>query len=161
MVYTAPFSLRITVDIGQICKNKQSTKPGLQAAFRALQRRSYEIAREAWGLGGRPTVEYPVGVDYYIRRGRVLDRDGAVSGLSRIRDALFVDAITPHDADTWIAQERYHWETGNEWKGREEVLVVVVPLTHLPKPDPGKKKTAADEQKQLQEKALRQALRGG
>lgn len=161
-VYTGIFSLRIRFDIGVIAKNRASITVKGGRAFRELQRRSYELAREAWVLGGRPTVEHPVGVEYHIYRGRVLDRDGATAGLSRLRDALFVDAITPSDSDTWIAQEKIHWETGQEWKGREEVVVVVVPLTDLPKPKVRERtpKDDADDEKALQEKALRQALRG-
>ena len=71
-----------------------------------------------------------------------------------------MDAITPSDSDTWIAQEKIHWETGQEWKGNESVVVVVVPLTDLPKPKVREKKAKTDDEQALQTRALRQALRG-
>ena len=156
-IYDQPFSLRICFDVGQIAKNRASITRAGGRAFRDLQRRSFETAQLAWFAGGRPTVEHPVRVEYLIRRGRVLDRDGAVAGLSRIRDALFNDAITPRDSDTWIVEEKITWDTGDHWKGQEEVVVVVSPRLDLPKPKIPKKD---DDEKKLQERALRQALRG-
>lgn len=161
-VYTQPFSIRVDFDVGRICKNQASiTLKGAQA-FRALQRRSYEAAREAWVLSGRPTVEHRVQVDYVICRGRVLDSDGAIHGLSHIRDALMVDAVTPFDSRTWIEDGKLIWETGAKWKGRESVVVVFRPLIEEPKPKVRTKTTTENQadQKALQARALKQALRG-
>lgn len=161
MVYTVPFSIRVYVDpaLTSLNRNKGNT-PGARYAFRALQRRAYDQARHAWGMARQPTVEHRVRVDYMVRRGRKLDDDNILGGLKKVRDALFNDGITPHDSQAWFEFGTLYWETGDHWIGKEEVIVVVTPLIDEPKPKPPKAKTLEEDLAKLQQKALRQMLRG-
>ena len=162
-VYDTPFRIRVPWDVGTTSKNKKTaasyTRQG-DRAFRALMQRSYEAARLAWMEAGCPESRYCVRVIYLIRRLRKLDDDGALYGISKIRDALFVDAITPEDGANWIVYGGITWETGESWRGREEVIVTVEPMVKQLPPKQAAPKDPAEEEKKLQQKALQQALRG-
>lgn len=100
---------------------------------REAQRNAKQMARFAYIAAGSPTMEGPVVVSLIIRRGRVIDPDAALASCKHLLDGLFCarrnewGGITPDDSARYITYGPVLQETGTEWKGREEVEVIVVP----------------------------------
>ena len=96
------------------------------------QRNDYakEAARLAYAVAGRPTASGPVRVSVVVRRGRVIDRDNARSGLKAVFDSLFCakrngEGITPDDGPQWVHEGPLTFECGAVWRGREEVELLI------------------------------------
>lgn len=102
-------------------------------ARRQRNRKAEERARLAWIHAGRPRMEGKVTVDVVIRRGRVLDQDNACACLKPFLDRLFCgnryggEAVTADDSPRYLALGTIRQETGNTWKGREEIEFLVRP----------------------------------
>lgn len=82
-------------------------------------------ASAAYILAGRPRFETPIVVDVLVRRSRVLDDDNALSGLKSARDQLVRCGLAPDDSRKWWKWGEVEFETGKQWKGREEVVLTV------------------------------------
>lgn len=120
---------RITVpwDVARTCKNQRSRTWHKGARMKA---EAYRLALYCYRAAGSPQAEGPVRVSYVVRRGRVMDDDGVISGLAPIRDALFGrtkagEGITPDDSTRWVTQGEIRQETGKRFVGKETVEVVV------------------------------------
>lgn len=83
------------------------------------------LARRVWEEAGCPVSWEPVKVQLIVRRARVIDPDGALSGCKALIDGLFNDAITPADSAQWVSYYPVKLETGKQWKARPEVVVIV------------------------------------
>lgn len=92
-----------------------------------------EAARVAWHCAGSPVIDGPVEVLLLVRRGRVIDPDNALGGCKGIIDSLFNSkrngyGVTPDDSTSYVRWLPIQFETGNQWMGREEVVVTIRPL---------------------------------
>lgn len=113
----------------------QRTSPNQRQHWRQrakLTKLARDRARLAWAVAGRPQVPaeaLPVRVSLIVRRARVIDEDNAISGSKALRDGLFNDALTPKDSQQFVKIGSVTFETGREWKGREECIFVVEALS--------------------------------
>lgn len=89
-----------------------------------------QAAAEGYLLAGRPQIAGKVRVSLIVRRGRTMDDDGVWGGLKWCRDQLFNrtkygHGVTPDDSPRWFVGGGITWETGAQWKGREQVVYIV------------------------------------
>lgn len=123
-------AIRILVhtDIGKL-------SPNLRIHWQERRRRAKVAAAAAvaaWLAAGSPVADGPVAVSLIIRRGRAMDADNAIASCKAVIDALFRRSrtgagVTPDDGPRWVHLGDVRQETGGQWRGREEVEVVVVP----------------------------------
>lgn len=98
-------------------------KAGLHAKARA-------VARKAWEAAGSPRIDVPVRVSLRVYRGRAMDLANIWGGCKPLLDGLFTDAVTPDDSLRWVRElGGVRLETGKQWKGAEEVVFVIEPLS--------------------------------
>lgn len=132
-----PNQIRITVpgDNAMLSPNRRSSLNRYERARLVKMVKLRAIA--AWFAAGRPVCPgpFPARVAVTIRRGRVLDDDGAVGSIKALRDGLFgaiarkgmarPGLITPDDSLRYVRFEMPVQETGKNWIGREEVEFIV------------------------------------
>jgi hypothetical protein len=123
-------SIRIIVgfDVGRLSPNLR-----LHPTERRRRQRLAKIAaRFAWLQAGSPMVEGAVTVSLIVRRGQSLDANAAWAGFKHVEDGLFCRrlngwGVTPDDSFAWVRYGELRQEIGSDWKGREEVEVIVEP----------------------------------
>lgn len=127
--------LVVAFDVGRLTPNKMRGKHW--GAIQILTRRAQMAARCVYLQAGSPTWEGPVTVALTVRRGRRLDPDGALGGSKQIIDSLFRRrdlgyGLTWDDSAAWLEFAPVRQETGKQWKGKEEVEIVVTPREETP-----------------------------
>jgi hypothetical protein len=115
----------------------QSLSPNQRIHWRERARRTKAaraLALWKWALAKRPVADGPVEVSLLVRRGRLIDPDGALAGCKPILDGLLSqkrnhgDGVTPDDSAAFVRYLPVEFETGREWQGREQVVVTIVPV---------------------------------
>jgi hypothetical protein len=89
-----------------------------------------QAAHLAWLKAGCPQVQGPVRVSLVARRGRAMDLPNIVDGAKPCIDGLLTGGrVVPDDSPAWLREVHcMEQETGKQWKGREELEVVIEPL---------------------------------
>lgn len=113
--------LTIPVDVNEMNPNRRGK---LRAWIRAKTAHK-NAAQWAWVEAGRPVSASPVVVSVVIRRQRQLDEDNARASLKAIFDGLFKEAITPDDSPKWVRLGALTQQTGERWRLKPEVEIVV------------------------------------
>lgn len=82
-----------------------------------------------WLKAGSPTLRVPVKVSLISRRGRALDAANVADGSKACLDGALVGALLPDDSPRWVREVHVlEQQTGKQWKGREELELVIEPL---------------------------------
>ena len=133
-----PEEIRITVlwDVARLSPNARM-HPGKRLR---LEREAKAAAGVGYALAGHPRIDGPVDVRLLLRRARKLDDDNAIAACKHARDVLFNrnrfgTGITPDDDAAHVRVTGVDWETGPEWRGREEVVFIVTPRLPTAAPD--------------------------
>ena len=121
--------IRITVLGDNAPMSPNNTRRLHWTQLHRLQDAAKRRAHTAWVIAGKPSLvgPWPVRVDITIRRGRVMDRDGAFASLKAVIDGLFKGRVTPDDSCAFLDLRMPTQETGKRWIGREEVEFVIWP----------------------------------
>lgn len=122
-------TLTITGDpIAQLSPNLRINR--FERARRVAAWRSH--ARLAWLAGEQRQCLVRARVDILIRRGRPADPDNALAALKAVIDGL---CARPHqrgllrgDSERDIIYGEIRQETGSQWRGREAVVLCVIPV---------------------------------
>ena len=97
-----------------------------------LSKLAHQAARVAWICAGSPVIDGPVDVSLIIRRARPIDPINALSGWKSCEDGLFNRrrrgyGVVEDDSAEFVRYAPVVFETGKQWKGREEIVVRVTP----------------------------------
>lgn len=123
-------------DAGQTTQNRFRT-----LHWRAQHRETLKARLagfRAWVDGGCPRLEERVRVSVVVRRARALDPGNLSGAVKGVLDGVLVGvkrgevkltALLPDDSARWVESVTCSQETGREWKGREQVIVVVETIT--------------------------------
>jgi hypothetical protein len=111
----------------------QRLSPNRRVHFLAravLVKAARAAAKLAWLDAGSPFMDGPVEVSLIIRRGRPIDPDNALAGAKSILDQLLTIqhggcGMVEDDSAKFVRYAPVQFETGREWIGREEVVVVI------------------------------------
>lgn len=125
-------ALTVPYDLGRLAPNLRLHPQ----ERKRRERTAAAAARLAYFQAGAPQMDGKVRVTLILRRGRVIDPDGAFAAARSIINALFCRsrqenagmAITPDDSARFLEFGPLAQETGQRWKRREEVLVLVEAL---------------------------------
>lgn len=124
---TWPIVVRVEWDLGRSSANRVRFRHW--RVVREIDQAAHLAARVGYREIGepRPDPPVPVRIDLTVRRSRRLDDDNLWAGLKPVRDVLFKSGITPDDGPAWVECGRLTQQISREWKGREEILVVIWP----------------------------------
>lgn len=109
----------------------QRLSPNLRLHFHERARRTKVarfLARRAWEQAGSPRATGPVRVSLLVRRGRSIDQQNVWCATKSICDGIFCAGLTPDDAPEWVTLGTVTQEPGRQWRGREEVVLIVEAL---------------------------------
>jgi hypothetical protein len=118
--------LRVCYDLGRLTSNQR-----LHLQERRRREKTAQAAAQlAYFAAGAPQVEGRARVTLLVRRGRTIDPDHLLAAAEPIINALFCRrrqgfGITPDDSARYVEWAPVQQETGDRWKQREEVVIVV------------------------------------
>jgi hypothetical protein len=131
-----PIRICVPYDLGRLTPNQRIHPQEQWRRQKALKMAAYFAYLQA----GFRTLPGKVRVTLIVRRGRVIDPDNLAAASKHLIDALFCSrkkanrglGITPDDSARYVEYAPVQQETGAQWKGREQVEVIVEPLEAQP-----------------------------